>query len=189
MDNKVELTRYQDIPNTAHILYFYEDEDLYIDNMISYMKAGIERGHHLLIIENPKIYEKAVERMKTLLTPDEMEYIHYYDNQAFYDKHNCFQISKIVEHFSNALSPIFEKKLTARTWAHVDWLEQDHIEELLEEFEKEADYQVNNMGLISLCAYNAKDVPALLQTAMMKSHEFLMTDYELVKSSFYSIQK
>lgn len=56
---------------------------------------------------------------------------------------------------------------------------------MLEKYEVIADSNVYGMGLLSVCAYDAKSVPASLLMKLMRSHEYLMTDNELIRSNLY----
>ncbi|MBM7655279.1 hypothetical protein JOC76_004789 [Neobacillus cucumis] len=185
MTKMFQLSNDLEVSNSAHILYFFEDHNSYLNNMIAYIKAGIERNHHLLIIENKYLYNEAEKKINQLFSKEAQKFIHYIDNYLFYRCYGDFHIHSIVEHFGEILTPFFNEKMNIRTWAHVEWKEQDDISSKLEEFEHLADCSVNESGLMSVCAYSASDVSASLQTGMMKSHEYLMTDQEFVRSSLY----
>lgn len=171
--------------NSAHILYIFEENERYLDNMMAYIKAGIERNHHLIIIENSNLYSEAEKRINELFSIEEKKCIHHIDNYTFYGCHGDFHIHSVVEHFGEVLAPFFDKKINIRTWAHVEWKEQEGIFSKIAEFEHLAEFSVNEMRLMSVCAYTASDVTASLQTKMMRSHEYLMTDTELVRSTLY----
>lgn len=185
MTKMIELTKYQHVSSAAHILYIFEDIHYYLENMMAYIKAGIERNHHLFLIENSTIFSEAEQRIKESFSSEEQERIHHVDNYLFYRCYGDFHIQSIVEHFGEILDPFLKSNITIRTWAHVEWKEQDDISRKLEEFETLADCSVNEMGLMSVCAYAAADISASFQTTMMRSHEYLMTDTEFVRSSLY----
>lgn len=185
MSKIVPLTKYMHLPTEAHILYFFENKTNYIENMMAYIKAGLDRGHHLLIIENPTIYSEVNPWILKLFTDEQRKCIHHMDNHTFYDYYGDFHIHSILKNFDEVLEPFFNHNISIRTWAHVEWKKQDNISAKLEEFENLADCSVNNHGLMSVCAYDASDVTASLQTTMMRSHEYLMTDTELVQSTLY----
>ncbi|WP_018923980.1 MEDS domain-containing protein [Salsuginibacillus kocurii] len=185
MKRKIPLTKYIEVPDAAHIVYFFEDENDYIENVLAYICRGIEKGDHLLIIENNVIYEQIEKKATEMFSEEQLTYIHYIDNHSFYSYHQDYHIHSIVEHFHNTLEPFLTSNVTVRTWAHVEWEAKEDIERQLDEFEQLADCSVNEMGLVSVCAYPASAVSASLQTAMMRSHEYLMTDKELVRSSLY----
>ncbi|SES91920.1 MEDS: MEthanogen/methylotroph, DcmR Sensory domain [Salinibacillus kushneri] len=184
MTNKLFLTKDLQVNNNAHILYIFEDNQCYLENLIAYIHAGIERNHHLIVIEEAALFPEIKKRLQH---DNGQKYVHLIDNQQFYRSYGDFHIHHIVEHFYDILKPFLEKDINIRTWAHVNWKEQNDIVNKLDEFECLADKSVNHMRLMSVCAYNAYDVSANLQTILMRSHEYLMTDQELVPSSLYSL--
>lgn len=187
MSELINLTKYLKIENAAHILYTFECIENYINNMIAYIKAGIEMGHHLLIIENSNTYKQVEEKIKSFFSVQEQMSIHYLDNYLFYGYYGNFRMNNIIEHFRQVLTPFLNNQINVRTWAHVEWQEQKDIFAKIEEFEKLADYSVNKMKLMSVCAYDASDICASLHINMMRTHEYIMTDKEFVKSSLYRV--
>ncbi|WEG13474.1 MEDS domain-containing protein [Pullulanibacillus sp. KACC 23026] len=182
----LELTKYQTVSNSAHILYVFNDEHKYIDNLVAYTKGGIDRGHHILLIEDYLTYQKVEKRIKSLFPLKKMENLHYIDNLMFYNYYGDFNIENIVHHFSEVLTPILKNNITVRTWARVIWRDDNGILKKIVDFENRANYSVNEMELMSVCSYSVEDVSASLQTSMMRSHEYLMTDDEFVRSSLYN---
>lgn len=186
MDNKiVPLTNLIDLKNHGHILYTYNKVDNYIENAISYIVSGIDQGHHIIMIESKDTYEHMKVILKGMLTQDALECIHFLDNYEFYRLYDDFHCDLIVSHFSDVITHFQEKHITVRTWANVCWNDEREIESKLESFEKTADQCVRHSNLISVCAYNGNKITASLQNSMLKSHEYIMTDQELVKSYFY----
>ncbi|WP_078427956.1 hypothetical protein [Alkalihalobacterium alkalinitrilicum] len=45
---------------------------------------------------------------------------------------------------------------------------------------------MSEIGFVTVCCYNGNKVPAYIFTEMMRSHPYLMTDKELVKSVLYN---
>lgn len=185
MEKMIQLTKNIKVNSSAHILYLYDEIDNYLNNMIAYIKSGLDRNHHLIIIENTTIYTILEERLKKLLSIEEMKSIQHVDNKVFYRRYGDFHIHSILKNFGKLLEPYFNKKINVRTWAHVEWNDQNDISNIIEDYEHSADCCVNNMRLMSVCAYNSSKLNAKLQTSMMKSHEYLMTDLEFVQSSLY----
>ncbi len=181
----IQLTKNIKVEKGAHILYIYDELDIYLDNMIAYIRTGIDRNHHLLILENPTIYNEVEKRIDELFSDKEKKCIHHIDNYSFYRYYGDFHIHSIVNHFGEIIQTFINKNIHVRTWANVELKDMDNISKKIEEYENIADCCVNKMGLMSVCAYNSSMVNAYLQTAMMRSHEYLMTDKEFVKSSLY----
>ncbi|MFE1629589.1 ATP-binding protein [Brevibacillus reuszeri] len=170
---------------SGHILYFYEDPESYVENAVSFVLTGIEKGHHLLVIDNTQRLEQIYQKLVKVMTRESMNDIHFYDSHEFYAIHDDFHWDTILSHFSEILSPYLTKNLTVRTWAHVEWREQGEILSKMEHFETMADHSVNCHGVLSVCAYNSNRVPASFLNKMLRSHEYYMTDEELQKSTLY----
>jgi PAS domain S-box-containing protein len=186
MENKiVPLTNMIDIKDHGHILYTYDTVSNYIENAISYIETGIEQGHHLMIIESKDLYEQMKIGLSGRLTREEFECIHFIDNYEFYRLYDDFHCDLILSHFSDVIHNLLEKHITVRTWANVCWNDEKEIEAKLENLEKTADQCMRYTNLISVCAYNGNKISASLQNSLLKSHEYFMTDHELVKSYLY----
>lgn len=185
LDGNIKLAYDMEISNGGHILYVYENEDRYIENAVSFILSGIKYGHHLLIIENRSRYKNIHDRLSTLLTEEELLYVHHIDNYKFYRIYGDFDCTLILDHFNELLKPFQEKCMTVRTWAHVEWKEQDNILAILKQYEIEADKNVKKLGLISVCAYNANEIRGSFQNDLLRSHAYFMTDNELVPSPLY----
>ncbi|MFC0471099.1 ATP-binding protein [Halalkalibacter kiskunsagensis] len=181
----VKLNEIIELSNGGHILYVYEDIECYVDNAVSYIVSGIEENHHLIVIDSKERYLLIEERLKHHLSSEKLSMVHYINNFDFYRVYGDFHTNNILLHFQELIDPFFNDDLPIRTWAHVDWKEQSDIDLKLKEFEDEADSTVNDAGLVSVCAYPANSITVSLHMNMMRNHEYLMTDKELIRSSLY----
>lgn len=173
----------------AHILYCYETEEQYVKNAVAYIVSGVAYRHHFLVVETPALYALIESRLATLMPMDRYQpYVHYVDNLAFYCGDGAFHYQNTLRHFRDLLIPLLEKKITIRTWAHVEWEHREDFGQKLQEFEFHADAAVKDLGVLSVCAYDANLVPASLLLAMLRSHEYYMTDLEFVKSPLYRLE-
>ncbi|GGH77165.1 signal transduction histidine kinase [Pullulanibacillus pueri] len=185
----VKLNEIIELSNGGHILYIYEDLECYVNNAVSYILSGIEQNHHLLVIDSSERFLLIKEKLNQTLTQEKLSMVHYINNNEFYRMYGDFHTKKIIHHFEELVQPFWDQNLSLRTWAHVDWKSQKEIECKLKEFEKRADNCVNEAELVSVCAYRAASLTASLQLSMMRRHEYLMTDKELVRSSLYGHSK
>ncbi|MDT3427082.1 signal transduction histidine kinase/CheY-like chemotaxis protein [Paenibacillus forsythiae] len=168
-------------------MYTYDDIDSYIDNAVSYVVTGIHQGCHILFIDNEVTYRRLLGRLEEALSADQLEDVHYVDNFEFYRQYGDFHCDSIINHFERILKPFLDRQIRVRTWAHVQWnaRERDQIHITLEEFERKADSSVIGNGLMSVCAYNAREISASLQNVLLKTHEYLMTDREFIISPLH----
>ncbi|MBP1947192.1 MEDS domain-containing protein [Virgibacillus litoralis] len=185
----IPLTKYLQEFDSAHILYVFEEKNNYIENMMAYIKAGTESGHHLIIIENQNVFHEVEEKIKKLYSNEEQKYIHHIDNYSFYRSYTKSHMQSIVKHFHNKLNACINENSTIRTWAHVEWKSNNTSSNKLEEFDNIEDCSLSEIGIMSVCAYDASAISASLQTKLLRNHEYFMTDKELVRSSLFGIPK
>jgi PAS domain S-box-containing protein len=176
-----QLTQILDVTNHGHILYVYEKLDRYVKNAVSFIKTGI-KGGHVFIIDNRDRYDRIYQELQKTLTCGEWSCIHYIDNDDFYGLNGEFHSENILHHFEHLIKPFQEKQIPIRTWAHVEWNEQD---EKLINFENQADECVYTNKIVSVCAYNGKQISASLENHLCRNHDYFMTDYQLIKSILY----
>ncbi|WP_180954246.1 MEDS domain-containing protein [Bacillus sp. M6-12] len=173
------------LTNGEHIFYHFEQIDHYIENAVSFIVIGIKQGDHIIFIENESISVRIFNKVRLVLTDEELSNVHYTDNFAFYCQHGDFHTPTIVAHFYEMLKPFLDENFNIRTWAHVEWRRQLEIEQKIKQFEEIANKSVNEMGLLSVCAYDTATLSASIMQNLMKSHEFIMTDTELQPSAYY----
>jgi hypothetical protein len=174
-----------ELSNGAHIFYPYEDRKSYINNALSYIVSGIEQKHHMLVIESQEIFLSINEELNKHLTSKELAMVSYTDNYEFYRLHGDFNPESILNNFTQMLDGFIQKDISIRIWAHVDWKEQDDILSIITEYEDRADCLIRDAGVVSVCAYNAKNLTVPLQMRLMRNHEYFMSDKELVRSPLY----
>jgi PAS domain S-box-containing protein len=182
---KIQLTQMMQISNHGHILYISDEINHYIENAVSYILTGIEQGHQVVIIENLLRYEYIYQRLQEELSQGELAKVHFMDNHEFYQCYIDFHCESIINHFAKRIKQFQEQHISIRTWAHVKWKEQGEILSKLDNYECMADNNVCSSGLISVCAYDGHEISAALHNVLLRNHEYLMTDHELVKSPLY----
>lgn len=182
----ISLTDQINVSNGAHILYIYDSLEGYIDNAVAFIRTGLQQLHEIVLIDSPENKRLIYERLSGLILEQEFEHIHFFDQQEFYNKHGAFHVKLILDSLSHLFQPFLDRKLTLRSWGHVYWRDQEDIFEQLQKYECHCDTSVSEWGIIGVCIYDGHKVPASVQNELMKSHEYVMTDTTLVKSSFYT---
>jgi len=184
----VSLTSKLNVPTGAHILYFYSDSDQYFHNATSFVRKGIELGQVVLFLETtatfeairPQLIQECGERSVRT-------YLRHFDRDEFYRTYEDFHYERILENLEELLEPHLRQGQDLRLWGHVDWkndLNGDLVSKL-HEYECKADLALDELGYLTVCAYDAMKVPAAIQNELLKSHEYLMTDESLVHSNLY----
>lgn len=187
----ITLNSLTSVTDGGHIIYLFEDYDRYIDNALSYITTAIEHNHHILFIEQAGVYETILEKLGSSSLTDRLHYLHYANNIDYYGSRGDFNFQHIVSHFEKITAAIQHKDYSLRTWANVlTWGEHNEltIRENLMAYERQTADFVREYGMVSVCAYNAYEISASLQTGLIREHEYVMTDTEFYKSPLYKHQ-
>ncbi|QSO51013.1 MEDS domain-containing protein [Alicyclobacillus curvatus] len=175
------------VQNGAHILYLFQHQTSYIENLMSYVTDGLAQGHFVVIVDKSEVYQELVRRLSMQFSEEELQSIFFEDSRDFYNVRADFHIESIVDHFGQFISslPAPSSQHAVRTWARVAWREQPNITAKIEEFEQVADHSVKGQQLVSVCAYDSKEIDADLLVKLQRSHDYFMTDTELISSPLY----
>ena len=165
----------------AHILYTFDDEDIYLENAVKYIVSGLEQGYHVLIIESKRNIPKMREKLESLLTEEQLSKAHYVNNHDFYILNGNFHAPTILNYFSRFIGPLLDDKGSCLTWAHVEWGDDQEMSKVIAEFEKESDKRVCELGTISVCAYNSARISDDLKEELYKTHSDYFTDEDMIK--------
>lgn len=175
----MELNRLVSVSAGGHILYLYDDVDVYADNASAYLVSGVQGGDLAILIDTAERIDRIRSLVRSALSTEEHERIVYVDADLFYDTSKSFHYQKVVEHFGELLKPYLDQKLRIRTWAHVVWKNESCVERELNVFEAFADRTVRGLKMVSVCAYQGGSITASLQVKMLRTHDYVMTDEEL----------
>lgn len=181
MTINIPLTRSLKINQGSHILYFYNELEAYVDNAVSYILTGVELGHYIIYIDS----RERCKRVMAKVDSQHMSRIHYVDSEEFYEIYQDFNYDRILSNLTTIIQPYVDNQVMVRLWGHVDWMSQDNIVNKLHTYESIADCSIAELGYTTVCAYNAQTVPAAIQTEMLRTHSYFMTDTELVRSTLY----
>ncbi|MGG1572572.1 MEDS domain-containing protein [Fictibacillus sp. NRS-1165] len=170
----------------GHIFYHFNDEELYLENLVSYILSGLEKHQLILVIENMKILPKLQEKLNLLLTEEQRSYVRMVNNFDYYLSNGDFNTTTVVKHFERDLSSLKDFNLPIRTWAHVEWSSSEPDVELLKDFETTADDFVLLENTLSVCAYSSERLTSELCTLLKKVHKYCMTDHHFSESALYN---
>ena len=169
----------------GHIFYRFKDEEVYINKLIIFIKAGIKRKQHILIIENMRTLSKIKSKIEIMFNDEQLQSIFLVNNFDYYLSSGDFNTTTILSYFQEDLYTIKKYNPSIRTWAQVEWASTEPDEELLKEFESTADDFVREASLLSVCAYDSNRLSSNLNTVLEQSHQYIMTDDEFHLSSLY----
>lgn len=187
---KMALTQSLNVAAGSHILYFYIEPEQYIQNAVSFIRHGITLEQNVVIIENHEIWSRMEVILREEVNVSLLDrYVRHIDNNDFYGLHDQFAVNQILQNLNSIVQPYLDTKADLRLWGNVRWNPQSDILSKLQSYEDQCDITISEMGFLTVCAYDGNTVPAMIQTKLMKNHEYLMTDETLVQSSLYKNHK
>ncbi|GGN91221.1 ATP-binding protein [Saccharibacillus kuerlensis] len=175
----MELNQLVSVSAGGHILYLYDNADVYVDNVSAYLISGVQSGDLVILIERSEWIEQIRSHALQTLSKEEIERIVYVEAEQFYSVHESFQYEKIVEHFEALTEPYRNCSHRIRTWAHVTWKSEEGVEKELEKFKELASRTVEDFRMLSVCAYEGRSISASLQIKMLRVYDYVMTDDQI----------
>lgn len=165
----------------GHIFYSFKEKDKYIENAVTYIVSGLKQGDYIVFIDNHKLFPPIQKKLTSLVSKEELAKIHWANNFDFYFSQGTFHPEVILKHFYKVIEPYVEKKVSVRTWGHVEWRDQKDVVYEIEKYEKKANEAFAFHQITGVCAYDADRMTETLKSSLMNCHEFFMTDDEIVK--------
>ncbi|MFF2596759.1 MEDS domain-containing protein [Priestia megaterium] len=170
----------------GHVFYRFKDKQFYINNLMSFIRSGLESKQHILIIESMRTLPQIKNHINEEFSHQQKKAIRLVNNFDYYLANGDFHTQTILAHFQEDLSILKKKNTLIRTWAHVEWASEESDFLLLEEFESTADNFVKEEGMISVCAYAAESLSSTLDTTLQQLHQYIMTDDNFFISPLYN---
>ena len=170
----------------GHVFYRFKDKQFYINNLMSFIRSGLESKQHILIIESMRTLPQIKTHINEEFSHQQKKAIRLVNNFDYYLANGDFHTKTILAHFQEDLSILKKKNTLIRTWAHVEWASEEPDFLLLEEFESTADNFVKEEGMISVCAYAAESLSSTLDNTLQQLHQYIMTDDNFFISPLYN---
>jgi hypothetical protein len=170
---------------SVHVLYSYKGMKNYIEQIVSFIQDGIEAGDYVILIDNERIYRMIQQELSTLLTKEEMEFVHYVNNFDFYYSSGSYHPPAITDYFNKTVQPYVENNISFRSWAHVEWATMEDPLHLIKDFEKIVDEAVNLLSFPLICAYEGEKMPDYLINILMETHPYVLIEDDIVPSEQY----
>ncbi|WP_052728257.1 ATP-binding protein [Domibacillus tundrae] len=186
MHPKVALTKNTELISGTHILYLYSNWDKYWDNILSFVTAGLELQHRVILLESSDMLAEMRKRLFIRgFGQEQIESIVFVDHRLFYGAHQSFDMETVLKTLKNSIQHYVEKGLPTRVWSHVFWHKDACCEKELQLYEQKADAILKPLNTFTVCSYNADEISASLSMGLMKGHSHVMTDDELAASMYY----
>lgn len=157
----------------------------YIEQVVNYIQDGILAREYVLLIENEPTYRKIEDQLKTRLTKEQFEFVHFVNNFDFYYSSGSYHPPAIVDYFNKTIQSYLENEVPFRTWAHVEWATMKEPLNIIEDLEKVIDEAVNVLSFPLICAYEAERMPDYLKNILMETHPYVLVENEVIISNQY----
>ncbi|MDO3410879.1 PAS domain S-box protein [Saccharibacillus sp. CPCC 101409] len=178
----IKLNRTIDMSSGGHILYLYDDPEVYEENAAAYLISGARAGEIPILIESSERAGRIRGKIARELNAEQRAGVVYIDARHFYDNDSSIRGDRAAEHGAKLLEPFAAAKSAVRIWAHA--LREDAAagrEPVF--FEQPIDRGAEQFRLLSVCAYEAGSIPASRQVRLMRTHDYTMTDLEFAVSA------
>lgn len=169
----------------SHILYMFNDKEKYIQNAVDFIAEGLQNKDRILLVDDKQQYTSIIFQLVKLgYSEEEIGSITFHTMEDFYFGKENFNVGKSMKQLKEIFENSSKHGKRVRTWGHV-LVDQSSVSEL-RKYESEVDKIISGENVISVCAYHAMTIPAFYQNELLKVHEYVMIDDQLVKSNFYN---
>lgn len=185
----INIKRNLQLEHGAHILYLFENQVSYLENVVSFTTDGVYMGNLVVVVDYVEIYHLVLERLSVQFSADELQRVFFIECHNFYGADTLFDSGSIIEHFEERVESLPHSDHAILTWARVVWKEQPDISIKIAKCELLADNSVRMLQTVSVCAYDGGEIDANLLVRLQRSHDYFMTDKEFVRSPLYASDK
>jgi hypothetical protein len=171
----IEVKEIQNLTK-GHVLYFFENQDQYVSNVVDFIISGLELSEYCIIVENDRFVPLINKRLKVLVNESRLKKVVFVNNYDFYFATGDFRINSIFDYLPNLIGGYSEPDLAVRSWAHVEWRDEREISEKLLDSENEADKIVMETKILSVCAYDSERVSKEFKESLQNCHNFIINE-------------
>jgi hypothetical protein len=163
---------------TGHGLYFFKNQEQYVTRLVDFVINGIERNEYSIIVENDRIIPLVSKKLAELFDESRLEKVVFVNNYDFYYANGNFSVNSIFDFIPNLIEGYSEIDLEIRSWAHVEWRDEQEINRKLIDSEQEAGIIVSEPEILAVCAYDSDRVSTELEKGLLSCHNFIISDKE-----------
>lgn len=169
----------------GHVFYYFSDQEIYLQNVIRFVESGIKHQDKILIVDNSRNLPRILHMLKLIFTEEQLSSIRLTNNFHYFIADGEFNFEVISKHAQEDIYSFKNEHVSIRTWSHVEWPSAKPSEELNRDYESASDRLVQDHNLLSVCAYNSVRLTPSFIENLKRTHNFVMTDGEFVRSSLY----
>ncbi|MEC2072678.1 ATP-binding protein [Alkalihalophilus marmarensis] len=187
MKNMTTLQQFldqKDGVDPLHIYYTFSERHKYIRNALYFLSYALEHNFNVLFLEEDTVYQEIKVQLLKIYSSEKVDTIMYQDNTQFYLNGKQFDADRNSEHVLSLLTPLLEKGEHILIWGQVLFPNENSLSQL-RQYEMNCDKFISENHITSVCAYNGLTIPAFVQTELLKTHKYFMTDDEVTISGLY----
>jgi hypothetical protein len=173
----IEINEIQNL-TTGHVLYFFDNQDQYVSNVVDFIISGLELNEYCIIVENDRYTPLINKRLTGLVNESRLEKVAFVNNYDFYYAQGDFRINSIFDFLPKLIKDSSQLDLGVRSWAHIEWRDEREVSKKLLDSENEADKIVTETKLLSVCAYDTERVSPEFKEGLLTCHNFLINEKE-----------
>ncbi|MEH7443054.1 MEDS domain-containing protein [Bacillus sp. JJ1122] len=171
----IEIDEIQNLTK-GHALYFFDDQEQYVSNIVDFIISGLELNEHCIIIENDRITPLIKKKLTALVNKNRLENVTFVNNYDFYYAKGDFRINSIFDYLPKLIAGYPVLDLVVRSWAHIEWRDEREVSKKLLDSENEADKIVSETKLLSVCAYDSERVSQEFKEGLLTCHNLLINE-------------
>ncbi|ERN53615.1 ATP-binding protein [Alkalihalophilus marmarensis] len=168
-----------------HVYYTFSEREKYIKNALDFLSYALDRRYKVLFVEEESFYEEIISHLRMMYPNDVLEKILHQESKQFYLSSHLFNAEQNSTRLLTLISPLLEEGHRIMIWGQVLLPSQNSILSQLRTYEIQCDQFIAEHELTTVCAYNGFITPAYIQTELLKTHKYFMTDDEITISGLY----
>ncbi|MBT2636787.1 MEDS domain-containing protein [Bacillus sp. ISL-39] len=160
----------------GHGLYFFGNQERYVTRVVDFVISGLERGEYSIIVENDRMIPLITKKLMESVDEGSLEKVKFINNYDFYYAKGDFSVNSIYDFLPNLIEGYSDLDVVIRSWAHVEWRDEQQINRNLIASEQEADTIVTEAKFLAVCAYDSERVNQELIEGLINCHNFIIND-------------
>jgi hypothetical protein len=160
----------------GHVLYFFEDQERYLSNAADFVITGLKLNEYSVIVENDRMTSMIYQRLLNELDESRLQKVVFINNYDFYYAKGDFRVNSIFDFLPKVMDDYSEQNTVVRSWAHVEWRDEEEISSKLLASEEEADEIVTSSRILSVCAYDSERASQDFKAGLLACHNYLLSD-------------
>ncbi|MBD7964782.1 MEDS domain-containing protein [Fictibacillus norfolkensis] len=165
---------------SVHILFVFNEVDQYVQNAANYLSDELNKGSHVLLVENDRIFPMLLDKLKETVCDQMLLNLKRENTFDFYYEQESFDPDSIFNHFKEAVSPFEEQGKRIVTWGHVEWGKDLDSNKLIC-YERKLEKLLKKMSVISVCAFDEDRLSIETKESLVTVHDIYINGNKIVK--------